>query len=270
MNIKKFDSRFKILPISNIIVENESTKTFVFKYSLEAKPGQFIMLWLPGIDEKPMSIAFCDDDEFWITVCNVGLTSGGLHDMKVGDKVGVRGPFGTYYEFNEGEYLALVAGGYGVAPMYFVAYEAVKKGCAVDFFNGARSADLILYAHKILGLGVTMHVATNDGSAGYKGFVTDVLDNILTEKKIDKVFSCGPEVMMKAVGLVADKHNVNSFLSMEKYMKCGIGVCGQCAIDNTGQLACIDGPVMNWKDVRDLPEIGNYHRDAQGKKHYYK
>lgn len=270
MNIKKFDSRFKILPISKIIDENDSTRTYVFKYSLEAKPGQFIMMWIPGVNEIPLSIAFCDEEEFWVTVCNVGETSNALHGMKEGDKVGIRGPLGTYYEFEKGDHLALVAGGYGAAPMYFVANEAVKVGCKVDFFSGARSEDLLLYSHKVVGLGVNLHVSTNDGSAGYKGFVTEVLDNVLENEKINKVFTCGPEVMMNAVGKVADKHNVDAFLSMEKYMKCGIGVCGQCAIDDTGDLVCIKGPVMAWKDVKDLPEMGNYHRDAQGKKHYYK
>lgn len=269
MDIKKFDSRFEIVEIKKIIKENPTTSTFVFEYPLGGKPGQFLMLWIPGVDEKPMSVAFDDGKEFWITVCKVGPTSEALHNMKVGDKVGIRGPLGTSYEINEGEHLALVAGGYGAAPMYFVAYEAIKKNCKVEFLIGARNEDLLLYTNKISGLGgVNLHVATNDGSVGYQGFVTEVLKQVLEKEKIDKVFTCGPEVMMKVVGEVTDDFKVKAWMSMEKYMKCGVGVCGQCAVDDTGDLVCLQGPVMSWDYLKRLPEMGAYHRDAQGKKHY--
>ena len=270
MDIKKFDSRFKVLPIKKIVQENETTKTFIFKYPLSSKPGQFIMLWIPGVDEKPMSIAYDDGKEFWITVCKVGPASEALHAMKEGDKVGVRGPLGTSYDFPEGSHLALVSGGYGAAPMYFVTREALKKNCKVEFLVGARDEGLLLYLDKVKDLGgdVSIHISTDDGSKGYKGYVTDVLKEVLESEKIDLVFTCGPEIMMKVVGEVSEEAGVESRMSMEKYMKCGIGVCGQCAVDNTGELVCTKGPVMNWKYLKDLPEMGKYHRDAQGKKHY--
>lgn len=270
MNIKKFDSRFEILPIKKIIKENEVTNTYVFEYPLGSKPGQFVMFWLPGVEEKPMSIAFDDGKEFWLTICKVGPATEELFELKVGDLVGIRGPLGTHYKFGAGSRLALVAGGYGAAPMYFVAVEALKVGCGVDFLIGARSKDLLLYTQKILGLGdINLHISTNDGSAGFKGFVTQLLESLLAKKKIDYVFSCGPEVMMKAVGDVCERAGVKAFMSMEKYMKCGIGVCGQCALDDCGDLVCVKGPVMSWDYLRKLPEMGKYHRDAQGKKHYF-
>ena len=269
MNIKKFDSRFEILPIAKIIQENEMTKTFVFESSIGGKPGQFLMMWIPGFDEKPMSIAFDDGKELWVTICAVGPFSQKVHELKVGDKVGVRGPLGTHYKFKAGEHLALVAGGYGAAPMYFVAHEAVKAKCNVEFLIGARNKDLLLYGQKILGLGVNLHISTDDGSAGFKGYITQVLDKVMGEKKINQVFTCGPEVMMKVVGQVAEKHGVEAYMSMEKYMKCGIGVCGQCAIDDKGDLCCKKGPVMKWSYLKKLPEMGQYHRDAQGRKHYF-
>lgn len=270
MNIEKFDSRFEILPIKEIIEENSTTKTFIFDYPLGGKPGQFLMLWIPGVDEKPMSVAFDDGKEFWITVCKVGPASEALHNMKVGDLVGVRGPLGTHYRFGKGDHLALVAGGYGAAPMYFVAREAVKMGCTVDFLVGARNEDLLLYIDRVKEMdGVNLHISTDDGSVGHKGYITEVLDKVLAEGGVNAVFTCGPEVMMNVVGQVADKHGVDSYMSMEKYMKCGIGVCGQCAVDDTGELVCTKGPVMSYKYLKKLPEMGKYHRDAQGKKHYF-
>ncbi|MBI2634240.1 dihydroorotate dehydrogenase electron transfer subunit [Candidatus Peregrinibacteria bacterium] len=270
MNIPKFDSRFQILPIKKIIKENEYANTYVFEYALGSKPGQFVMMWIPGVDEKPMSVAFDDGKEFWVTVCKVGPATKELFELKAGDKVGIRGPLGTYYSFKKGRHLALVAGGYGAAPMYYVAHEAVKKGYKVEFLIGARNKDLLLYAQKIVGLeGVNLHVATNDGSAGVEGFVTRLLEKVLQEQKIDEVFTCGPEIMMKIVGEIAEKFGVPARMSMEKHMKCGIGVCGQCALDDTGDLVCVKGPVMSWDYVKKLPEMGVYHRDAQGKKHYF-
>ncbi len=270
MNIQKFDSRFKVLPIKKIIKENEGTNTYVFDYTLGAKPGQFVMIWIPGINEKPMSVAFDNGKEFWITVCKVGEATESLFELKEGDLLGVRGPFGTFYDFEEGEHLALVSGGYGAAPMYFVACEALKKNCVVEFLIGARNKDLLLYTQRISELGkANLHISTDDGSAGYKGYITEILKDILEKEKIHKVFTCGPEIMMKVVGEISEKAGVESFMSMEKYMKCGIGVCGQCAVDNTGDLVCKKGPVMSWDYLKDLYEMGKYHRDAQGKKHYF-
>lgn len=271
MDIKKFDSKPVALPIKKIIHENDSVNTYVFEYPLNSQPGQFVMMWIPGVDEKPFSISFDDGKEFWITVCKVGLATEKLFEMKVGDKVGIRGPLGTFYKFKDGEHLALVAGGYGSAPMYFVAYKALNSGCKVEFLIGARNKDLLLFVQKIMGLSsINLHIATNDGSAGVKGFVTQILEDVLNKEKIDKIFTCGPEVMMNAVGKIADSHNVELSLSVEKYMKCGLGVCGQCAIDHTGDLICKKGPVMSWDYVKKLSEFGKYHRDAQGKKIYFK
>ena len=270
MDVKNHDTRPISLPIKKIIKETDTIWTFVFEYELGSLPGQFVMLWIPGVDEKPFSVAFDDGNEFWLTICNVGPSTDELFKLKEGDKIGIRGPFGTAYEFKPGDHLALVSGGYGAAPMYNVAHEAVKAGCKVEFLTGARNKGLLLYGQRILNLDDTdLHVSTDDGSAGHKGFITEVLKQVLENEKIDKVFTCGPEVMMEAVCNIADEAGVAAFLSVEKYMKCGFGVCGQCSIDDTGVLACKKGPVMDWDKVKDLPEFGKYHRDAQGKKHNF-
>jgi len=271
MKLQTFDTRPTVLPIKKIVMENENTNTYIFEHTLNSRPGQFIMMWIPGVDEKPFSIALDDKNELWITVCRVGPATEELFKLKEGDKVGIRGPFGTAYEIEADDHLALVAGGYGAAPMYFAAYEAIKKGAKVEFLVGARNESLLLFTQKILGLGgAGLHISTDDGSKGHKGFVTELLDQVMTEKKsINKVFTCGPEIMMKFVGEIAVKNGAECFMSVEKYMKCGLGVCGQCAIDDTGVLACKSGPVMNYKYVKSLSEFGKYHRDAQGKKHYF-
>ncbi|MBT7736730.1 dihydroorotate dehydrogenase electron transfer subunit [Candidatus Peregrinibacteria bacterium] len=268
--IKTFNTKPVSIPIKKIVKENDTTNTYIFDYTVQGKPGQFVMMWIPGVDEKPFSIALDDKNELWITVCKVGPATEELFKLKVGDRVGIRGPFGTFYDIEEDDHLALVAGGYGAAPMYFAAHEALKKGAKVEFLVGARNKDLLLYTQKILGLGgAELHISTDDGSAGREGFVTELLKEVMEKEKITKVFTCGPEIMEKFVGQIAEEGGAECFLSVEKYMKCGFGVCGQCAIDGTGVLACKSGPVMDWKLVKKLSEFGKYHRDAQGKKHYF-
>ncbi|MBD3361122.1 dihydroorotate dehydrogenase electron transfer subunit [Candidatus Peregrinibacteria bacterium] len=272
MDLKKYDTRPAVVPIKKIVRENDIVNTYVFEYPLGAEPGQFVMLWIPGVDEKPISVAYDDGKVFWLTVCKVGPGTQELFKLKKGDKVGIRGPFGTKYKFDRRDNLALVAGGYGAAPMYFVANEAVKKGCGIDFLIGARNKDLLIYTQKVMGLNdVRLHIATDDGSAGFEGYITQVLEDVLGEDpEINKVFTCGPEPMMKVVGDICAKAGIDCWLSIEKYMKCGFGVCGQCAVDDTGELVCKKGPVMSYDYVRKLPEFGKYYRDAQGQKHYFK
>lgn len=273
--MKKLDSRPVVYEIKKIVKENENTNTYLFEGKLSSKPGQFVMMWIPGVDEKPFSIAYDDGKQFWLTVCRVGPATTDLFKLKVGDKVGIRGPFGTSYKFRKGERVALVAGGYGVAPMYNLAHCALDKGCKVDFIVGARNKSLLLFMQKISGLhGVNLHVSTDDGSYGIKGFTTHILEKLLEQsrkdkKKINHVFACGPEIMEKFVGQIAEKYKVDCQLSVEKYMKCGFGVCGQCAVDDTGECVCKKGCVMSWNYVKKLSEFGKYHRDAQGKKHYF-
>ncbi len=270
MDVKNFDTRPVALPIKKIVSENETTNTYIFEYDLGAKPGQFVMMWIPGVDEKPFSVAYCNDKEFWLTICNVGSATEELFKLGEGDKVGIRGPFGTSYEFSGGERIALVSGGYGAAPMYFVAREALEAGCKVDFLVGARNEKLLLFTQRISELGdVKLHIATDDGSSGKKGYVTGILEDLLKEGDVDKVFTCGPEMMMKAVGELAEKAGAKCFLSVEKYMKCGFGVCGQCCVDDTGECVCKKGPVMDYNYVKKLAEFGKYHRDAQGRKHIF-
>jgi len=265
----------KTYRIKNIRQETEQVRTFTFDGSLGAKPGQFVMVWLPGVDEKPMSVAYDDGAETKITFFAVGPMTNELAKCKVGDLVGLRGPFGTFYTWKPGEHLALVAGGYGAAPMYFVACEAVKHGCTMEVIVGAKSKDQLLYLEELEGLKhVSLHVATNDGTQGFKGFNVTVLDELLgvtqdpktKETAIDRVFACGPERMLKACSDVCTKYSVPGFFSLERYMKCGYGICGNCVMDPTGMRLCIDGPVVSNEICVTLPEFGKYHRDALGKK----
>lgn len=268
----------KTYRIKEIRQETEMVRTYTFDGSLGARPGQFLMCWLPGVDEKPFSVAFDDGAETKVTFFAVGPMSDALAKCKVGDLVGLRGPFGTSYEWDPGDHIVLVAGGYGAAPMFFVASESVQHGCTLEAIVGARGKEHLLYLKELEGLKhCSLHVSTDDGSMGHKGYNTEVLDHLLNaaadpdakDPPIDKVFACGPEMMLKSVLTVCDKYKVPCQLSLERYMKCGFGICGNCVVDPLGKRLCIDGPVVKGEVCRNIEEFGKYHRDDVGRKHEF-
>jgi dihydroorotate dehydrogenase electron transfer subunit len=260
------------ITIKEIIPEAEGIKTFVFDSDLKFNPGQFVMLWIPGVDEKPFGAwrspakqskdGRTKDDELRITVSAVGDFSRKKHELKVGDNVGIRGPFGKGFTVPKQKKIVLVGGGFGTAPLLGLARQA--QDCDLTFIIGARSEDLLFGENYAEELGAKVLISTNDGSAGEKGFSTDLLEKLLKDESVDKVFSCGPELMMKRVAEICQEKNVDCELSLERYMKCGIGVCGSCAMDDSGWCACSDGPVIDGAQALKSVEFGKYHRDSVG------
>lgn len=254
-----------VLEIEKIVDEAKDFKTFIFKYGLKANPGQFVMLWLPRIDEKPFSISFQDSERFGITVFKVGKFTSELFKLKKGDKVGIRGPYGKGFSLEKGN-VVLVGGGCGGAPMGLLADELKKKKANVTFVIGARCKDYLLFLDRMKHAQIETIAATDDGSFGLKGFTTQILEDILSKQKIDMVYTCGPEIMMKFVIGICEKHNVPCEVSLERFMKCGIGVCGQCCMDHSGEIVCKDGPVFPGHVVKKMQEFGRYKREKSGKK----
>lgn len=284
MNVSQYNTFPVTLPIKKIIRETPHVKTFVFAYDLLSRPGQFVNIWVPRVDEKPMSIAYdTGKGEFWLTIFAVGAMTKILHAMKVGDRVGIRGPFGKAFEYQPGNHLITVGGGYGAAPLYSLAKEAVSKKCTVDFIVGARSREYLLYTDHVKKIkSVTLHVATDDGSIGAKGYNTLLLEKIILamkktvsgRAKLKKtiVFAVGPEVMMKRVSDICAAEagtGIQCQVSVERYMKCGFGVCGSCCLDDSGITVCTEGPAMDHKKARKNGDFGVAHRDAVGRKHAY-
>jgi dihydroorotate dehydrogenase electron transfer subunit len=237
----------------------------VFDDEIDAQPGQFIMLWLPGVDEKPMSIAGMAP--LAVSVAKVGPMTMALHALKVGDTIGWRGPFGRPYRLEKDRHALLVAGGYGSAPLYVLAQQALAHGVEVTVTIGARAADELLYADKFEQLGVRVLLSTDDGSRGVKGFVTDAIRSnhpITNHQSPITVYACGPEPMLVALHKLCRERGWRGQLSVERYMKCGFGICGQCALDDL--LVCVDGPVMTLDQLEGKQDFGRWHRGATGRK----
>lgn len=253
--------------ITKIIDEADGIKSVFLGKRIDAKPGQFVMVWIPRMDEKPFAIAYLEDESFGLTVAAVGPFSNKFCSMKPGDSVGFRGPYGTSYNLGNAKRIVMVGGGYGSASLALLAKDAIDKGVKVIFINGARSKQRVIYEDRINRLGVSKFIiTTDDGSYGIRGRTTDALQDVLGKEKIDKVFACGPEMMLAGIGDICTKRNVDCELSIERYMKCGFGVCGHCCMDPLGIRVCVEGPVIDLKTAQQLTEFGNYHRVKSSRK----
>ena len=263
------------LPIKQIIIENERVKTFVIDGEMDFKPGQFTMCWIPGFDEKPFGLVSRKKGEFMITVAAVGTSTKALHMMEVGDMLGFRGPFGSAFTLPVSGSIGLIAGGYGMASLFNLAKEAREKGIDVHVFLGARNKDEFLYLDWMKELGAELHLSTDDGSAGFKGFNVQVFEDWVKNKggskggMLSKVYTVGPEIMEMKVADICYANNIPFEVSLERYMKCGFGICGQCCVDPVGWRMCVEGPVIDGEKLKQITEFGNYHRTASGRVEKY-
>jgi len=251
------------VPIREIRDETRTIRTFVLDAEApEAEPGQFIMLWLPGVDEKPMSIA--SPAPLTVTVARVGPFSTELHQRKAGDRVGWRGPYGRGFSLDKGRSALLVGGGSGVGPIYFLAARAIKRGIPTTVALGARTANELLYVERFRALGADPILATDDGTAGYHGYVTDAILQSPIPNSQFAIYACGPEPMLVTLHRLCRKRSIPGQLSLERYMKCGFGICGQCALN--GFLVCQDGPVFDVEQLDSLRDFGQARRSATGRR----
>jgi dihydroorotate dehydrogenase electron transfer subunit len=224
--------------IARVIPENDRIRTFFFDVSLPSQPGQFIMAWLPRLDEKPFSLA--GDDPVTLTVARVGPFTEALHRLQPDDWLWLRGPFGRGFEV-AGRHALLVGGGYGVAPLAYLARRLLATGRRVTVVIGARQAADVILAGQFQALGVDVVVTTEDGSLGQRGLATDAAAALLATREMDQVYACGPNAMLEVLKVLSQRHEVPAQLSWEAYMRCGMGLCGSCERD--GWLTCLDGPV---------------------------
>lgn len=233
--------------LTSVIIENYRTKTLVLDRGLSAQPGQYVMVWLPGVGEKPYCIT--NDDPLTLTVVSVGPFSAVLSALEPGDKVWIRGPFGKGYHAI-GQNVLLVGGGYGVASLLFLARKMQVMNTRVSVCIGAASVQDVLLLGAFEAAGIPVKVATEDGSQGQKGLVTELVETAMHAKKPDWLYACGPTAMLAAVSSLCRTHNLPHQLSWEAHIRCGLGVCGSCeGIDlqpwvHTGWLVCQDGPVQ--------------------------
>lgn len=260
----------KSVQISKVTNETPHSKTLYFSLDgqIEFQPGQFVMVWVPEVDEIPMSISSWNSPEMGITVQSIGTATQALVSMTKGDWIGIRGPFGNPFHMSSRKAL-VVGGGVGIAPLRPLVYRLLNKDSEVTLVIAAKTKNELIYLEEFEKLGhphLTVALATDDGSLGFKGFATEAAVKLLEETDFDTMYTCGPEVMMAGLHDIARKQKISFQASLERFMKCGCGICGTCAMDPSGELVCADGPVFTGEQLAKLTNFGKYHRDAVGMK----
>ena len=252
----KYHEQFELV---RVVEEARDLRRLVFDKPLKSEPGQFVMMWIPGVGEKPMSVM--NDNPLELVV----KRHGGAFTEKVfrlypGQRLFVRGPYGNSFMpfVKEDGAKLLVCGGCGAVPMAFLARSL--EGHKVKVVMGARCREELPAFFK----GRDPVIATDDGSAGIKGFATELID-MLNPGRHDQFFICGPEVMMLAAAEKAERYVSldNIIISVERYMKCGRGLCGSCELD--GFRVCVDGPVFTFSQLKG-GDFGRSKRLKSGRK----
>jgi dihydroorotate dehydrogenase electron transfer subunit len=267
--------RLRTVIIERVIEETPTVKTFVFKdkISSNARPGQFLMVWIPRIEELPMSVMVYDRKEHAaITIRKLGFGSTALFDKGVGEVIGIRGPYGNQFKIAKSTKRALlIGGGTGLVPLLRLATTLNKLKIDTTVIIGARSKQEVFFekkAHDLLDK--TKHkviISTEDGSYGIKGNAIDAMSLIIMKEKFDMVYTCGPELMMRKVFDIGSANALPIQASLERYMKCGIGICASCCIGD--RLVCKDGTVFNEKQLSAMTEFGKMYRDKSGRRFQY-
>ena len=217
------DKQIRTTKIRKVESETERVKTFYFEDKLcaSAEPGQFIMLWVPSVDEIPLSLSSVNGNLVSVTVKEVGEGTKALNKMKQGEVVGVRGPFGTYYRI-AGKNALVVGGGIGTAPLMLLASRLLEAKVKTTVVEGAKTRSDLLFVKQLTKMGkqadLKVVFTTDDGSCGTKGLVTDAAEKVLLAGQVDSIYTCGNEAMTLKVYKLTEKYKTPLQASLERFM----------------------------------------------------
>ncbi|MEW6328149.1 MAG: dihydroorotate dehydrogenase electron transfer subunit [Thermodesulfobacteriota bacterium] len=251
--------------VSATVLENQFVASGVYRLRIEApalaraaRPGQFLMLrvgqTLDPLLRRPFSIhAVHDSRTVDILYRVVGKGTNILTTLRNGEGLDILGPLGCGFSWREGSPSLLVAGGMGVAPLFFLAQIIAQNGAAAKTLAliGARNKIELLCVEELRTMGLQVEAVTEDGSAGKRGLVTDLITNRVAASRT-VIYSCGPYPMLHAVASLAMRHGLSCQVSLEAFMACGLGACLGCVAEmRNGDLVrvCKEGPVFDAYEV---------------------
>ena len=228
-------------------------------------PGQFVLVKVQEDTSDPLlriplGVHVIHKKGIRLLYKVVGRATDILSSKKKNDKIDILGPLGNGFDLTQlleekNSKAIICAGGHGVAPLYALAERIAQKKKRIDFFIGARTKKHIVCAKELRKLGVKIHIATEDGTRGKKGYVTSLLKEFLGQKRQNCqkriMYACGPKPMLSVIAKEAEKFQIPAQVSVDEYMACGIGACLGCAIKTkTGyKLVCKDGPVFDAQEI---------------------
>ena len=229
-----------------------------------ALPGQFVIVRTDEFAERiPLTIADYDPREGWVTIVTqaIGVSTRRICSLGAGDSLAdFAGPLGRPSEFVHEEPAALrdkrflfVAGGVGTAPVYPQVKWLHEHGAAADVIIGAKTRDMLIYTNAMRAVAENLYIATDDGSEGFKGLVTQVVEELVEKqgRHYDECVAIGPMVMMKFVALTTKKYGLRTTVSLNALMVDGTGMCGACRVSVGGKtyFTCVDGPEFDAHQV---------------------
>jgi dihydroorotate dehydrogenase electron transfer subunit len=248
--------------IESVIERSPKIKSFIIRNQRVAaayRPGMFVFLWLPNIDFFPMSISNVQGNLIEVTVERVGEGTAKLFELSEGDYIGIRGPYGNTFNYEDASNILVVGGGMGIAALTSLIEPLKKNKKNVFVAIGAKDEISLIFADRLIELIPNTMCTTDDGSIGRKCYVTDTMEDIIKQNKVDLIITCGPEVMMKKVLDIAKHHNIEMQASLERKMKCGLGLCGSCCIGKDNDVAvCKEGPIFTSAQLKQFPQFGTY------------
>jgi len=238
------------------IAEKHFILKFENKFSKEFLPGQFLMVALPHFYlRRPFSVFKVNKNTISILYKVVGKGTEILSKMKKGNILNILGPCGNEFNIEQKyENIWIIGGGTGIAPLIFLSEKLKRKNKNITFFYGARNKNLLFF--DILPAGIEYVFSTNDGSYGYKGTIFSIVEKMIKkEEKPDVIYCGGPELLLQKVSSLSVRHKIPSFITLENFMGCGMGVCYGCVIKVKEQngweykRVCKDGAIFRGEEV---------------------
>jgi len=247
---------YKILVKQDLAPQIKLFKVHAPDIAEKAKPGQFVII---RIDEKgeriPLTLVDWEKDKKSITLIfqEVGVSTRKLGMLKVKDKIlNIVGPLGNPSDIKHHGSVAVACGGVGTAAAYPIAKAFKQEENKIISIIGARTKELLILENEMKSVSDELYISTDDGSKGYKGFVSDMLKALIEKGyRFDVVYAIGPPLMMKATSEVTRPHGIKTIVSLNPIMVDGMGMCGACRVTVSGQtkFACIDGPDFDGHQV---------------------
>jgi len=271
------------LPISKIYFENESTISIDFLIPegklVRVIPGQYFMLWLPSEDEIPIAVSQYQKKIMSFTIRGVGPTTNKFIKKEINDLIGLRGPFGNGFDLKYPKNGIIVAGGIGIAPLRFLIYHMIGNSSIrprIVLIQGAKTKSELLFREEFEKLPITTEYCTEDGSYGFKGLVSekiqDTFSDLIRTPSDWKIYSCGPELMLKSILTIAQDYNLEEYTQFclaDRFIRCGFGICGSCFLDDLGLSICQDGPIFRGNILAKVKDFGKFGRNADGSKYRF-
>ncbi len=252
------------------IISNQELSAGYFRLQIEKPfasfvPGQFCMVRVPGQVEallrRPFSLCQENAQSFEIIYKAIGRVTRTMAALKPNQQLWVLGPLGSGVNWSSYQRVIGIAGGYGIAPMLGLGHHLKLQGISYEVYYGARSASDLLLEDDFAAAAIALHVCTEDGSKGFRGRVTELLERDVAGKGASRSaptlwFVCGPHGLLQVAAELAKTRGFDCAVSMEEYMGCGIGVCLGCVVktaDGRYIRSCVEGPVLNSREVKWQP-----------------